>query len=265
MPIVFPTPLDRNTRAALVVAHPGHELRLHGWLELVRPDVLILTDGSGSGRPSRFAWSSRLVEGVGAKLLSPTPRLTDAELYEAILGADRRLLLGLAAEVAELLQRAKVEYVVADAAEGYNPGHDLCRAIVDSALEIVARQGRALPGFEFPLNDNPGSCPPVLRNRAIWHTLDDATLQRKAQAAREYAALEAEVDNAIGRLGLEAFRIECLRPASPAAAAVAPGQTAFYESFGASRVAAGLYPTVLRQREHMAPLFEALEQFGRGH
>lgn len=32
-------------RAALVVAHPGHELRVYGWLEQARPRVFVLTDG----------------------------------------------------------------------------------------------------------------------------------------------------------------------------------------------------------------------------
>ena len=36
-------------RAALVVAHPGHELRVHGWLEVARPVVCVSTDGSGHG------------------------------------------------------------------------------------------------------------------------------------------------------------------------------------------------------------------------
>ena len=35
----------------LFVAHPGHELCVHGWLEIARPKVFVLTDGSGrSGR-----------------------------------------------------------------------------------------------------------------------------------------------------------------------------------------------------------------------
>ena len=33
-------------RTALFVAHPGHELRIYGWLERARPQVHVLTDGS---------------------------------------------------------------------------------------------------------------------------------------------------------------------------------------------------------------------------
>ena len=33
-------------RYALVVGHPGHALWQHGWPDLVRPLVIVLTDGS---------------------------------------------------------------------------------------------------------------------------------------------------------------------------------------------------------------------------
>src|SRR5260370_6140515 len=46
--------LGRGGRALLVVAHPGHELRLFGWLCSARPDVLVLTDGSGHSGRSRI-------------------------------------------------------------------------------------------------------------------------------------------------------------------------------------------------------------------
>ncbi|HEX8245140.1 MAG TPA: hypothetical protein VF541_16635, partial [Longimicrobium sp.] len=39
---------------ALVVAHPGHELRVYGWMERARPLVFVLTDGSGSGSEGRL-------------------------------------------------------------------------------------------------------------------------------------------------------------------------------------------------------------------
>ena len=32
---------------ALVIGHPGHELLVHGWLEVARPIVFVFTDGSG--------------------------------------------------------------------------------------------------------------------------------------------------------------------------------------------------------------------------
>ena len=40
--------------AALVIAHPGHELRIHHWLERARPVTFVLTDGSGHTDHSRI-------------------------------------------------------------------------------------------------------------------------------------------------------------------------------------------------------------------
>src|SRR5262249_34481437 len=42
-------------------AHPGHEVRLHGWLEMVRPEVFILTDGSGATGQSRLNATTTLL------------------------------------------------------------------------------------------------------------------------------------------------------------------------------------------------------------
>ena len=56
-------------RAVLVVAHPGHELRVHGWLELARPTVCILTDGSGH----QAAFAAYAL--AGAAMDTPFPEL----------------------------------------------------------------------------------------------------------------------------------------------------------------------------------------------
>jgi hypothetical protein len=53
--------------AALVVAHPGHELRVHHWLELTRPFVIVLTDGSGHSGQSRLASTTRVLAAAGAR------------------------------------------------------------------------------------------------------------------------------------------------------------------------------------------------------
>ncbi|HUE39393.1 MAG TPA: hypothetical protein VMR29_07805 [Candidatus Binatia bacterium] len=45
--------------AARVVAHPGHELRVHHWMERVRPVVCVLTNGSGASGCSRIRYVTR--------------------------------------------------------------------------------------------------------------------------------------------------------------------------------------------------------------
>lgn len=70
-----------QARAALVVAHPSHELLVHGWLQLNRPQVFVLTDGSGRSGSSRLSQTTRLLEQVGAQRGSIYGRLTDLEAY----------------------------------------------------------------------------------------------------------------------------------------------------------------------------------------
>ncbi|MSQ47696.1 MAG: hypothetical protein EXR78_04785 [Deltaproteobacteria bacterium] len=59
--------------AALVIAHPGHELRLHGWLQHARPWVSVLTDGSGHADHSRLDSTTTLLHDVGARLAEVVP------------------------------------------------------------------------------------------------------------------------------------------------------------------------------------------------
>jgi hypothetical protein len=246
--------------AALVIAHPGHELRVHGWLEWARPTVFVLTDGSGHGSDGRMASTTRLLRRAGASQGSVCSRFTDRELYDTILERRVSVFTDLATELASAFVAGRFEYVVADAAEGYNPGHDLCRYIVDAAVEC-ARAG--LPGtfrsFEIDLAAAPSAAAHATEARAVCLELDEAALERKLTAAREYAEMAAEVDAALARWGAAAFRHECLRETSlglrePQAADPAP----YYESHGDRRRAEGTYEQVIRYREHIRPVHEAL-------
>src|SRR5262245_43976834 len=113
------------TRAALVVAHPGHELRVHGWLQQVRPLVCVMTDGSGRSGCSRVAATRRLLSEVGARPGGIYGRWTDARVYEALLGGEFAFFTAIAEELAATLVTEQIQYVATDAAEGYNPTHDI--------------------------------------------------------------------------------------------------------------------------------------------
>ena len=96
-------------RAALVVAHPGHELRVHHWMERARPRVFVLTDGSGHGPFSRLASTAAVVERAGASPGTIFGRVSDRELYRALLGGDLLFFRGLAEELAGELERLDVD------------------------------------------------------------------------------------------------------------------------------------------------------------
>ena len=63
------TSVVSDRRAALVIAHPGHELCVYGWLETVRPRVFILTDGSGRSGQSRLKSTEEILSVVGLSLI----------------------------------------------------------------------------------------------------------------------------------------------------------------------------------------------------
>ena len=83
-----PPSTDPARPAALVVAHPGHEISLHGWLERVKPVVFVLTDGSGQRGVSRLSSTTRVLERAGARRGPVYGRFTDGRIYDALLAGD---------------------------------------------------------------------------------------------------------------------------------------------------------------------------------
>lgn len=246
-------------RAALVVAHPGHELRVHGWLETVAPVTFVLTDGSGHSNASRLDSTTAVLAAAGARQGPVYGRFTDRALYAAMLSGNERLFIDLAGELAAAFIDARVDYVAGDAVEGYNPSHDLCRGLIDAAVSIAtAQSGRKIANFEFPLMGRPDVCPPGLRHQAMWITLDDEALGRKLAAAQGYPELAEEVANTLAEVGAEPFRVECLRPANACIDLVAAEGRPRYERFGEQRVADQCYSRPIRHREHILPIEEAL-------
>lgn len=74
--------------AFLVVAHPGHELLLHDWMERLKPQVCVLTDGSGGQGPARLNETVRVVEATGASVGPVFGVAPDRSFYQAILRRD---------------------------------------------------------------------------------------------------------------------------------------------------------------------------------
>ena len=74
-----------------------------------------------------------------------------------------------------------------------------------------------------------------------------------------YREVIGEVHDALDRFGREAFAVECLRSSSASAMleqfAITPPA---YESIGESRVSEGRYRDVVRYREHVLPVINAL-------
>lgn len=254
--------------AALVIAHPGHELRIYGWLELERPEVFVLTDGSGHGGASRLASTAALLERAGARPGPVLGRFSDRDLYRILLEGDLAQIELVVHELAAALAAGDVTQVACDAIEGYNPSHDLCRVVTDAAAAIAGRRtGRTIRVFDFLLEAPPDSdvaSPSSSRADAIRLELIESALERKLEAARSYPEMAFEVERNLEQHGTAAFAIECLRPAVADfdLEALFPGLP-FYETYGERQVAAGHYRSVLRFREHFLPIARALRELGR--
>jgi len=238
----------RGARSALVVAHPGHELRVYGWLTLARPDVYVLTDGSGRSGNSRLHASAALVNEAGVLQGSIFGRLTDRELYDAMREQNVQLFSDLVLELADGLIAGGVTTVAGDAVEGYNPGHDICRLLIDSAVAVAGRRGVRIANYDFAVVG------PWTSDAAMTVALGDESLERKVRVARGYEEMRSEVDKSIAELGLESFRVERFRRRSLTASLTPPDLPPFYESHGEKQVEAGHYRDVIRYRTHIAPL-----------
>ncbi len=294
-----------DKRAALVVAHPSHELRVHGWLQLTRPTVFVITDGSGRFSQPRLASTTKVLAEVGSAQGSIYGRVTDLQLYAAILNQDLDFFIAMADELAGSFVSQRIDYVAGDAAEGYRSAHDICRLLINAAIEIVSRKHRHnIPNFHFLVIGPPRRYAGSPITEKIWIQLDDDMFARKLGTARAYhprlaedidAALRGEGFQGIKRLSepqlarqvdvevgktimlaiksqpklearvkeilrgveLDAFRVECLSSigdGKPGMGDVPP----FYEIYAEKLVAAGCYERVIRYREHIFPVAQAL-------
>lgn len=242
--------------AALVVAHPGHELRVHGWLERLRPSVFMLTDGSGGAGRSRLAGSAAVIQRAGARAGSLFGRHSDRELYAALLAGRLEPFLALARELHAALRAQGCADVVADWRDGYNPLHDVCRDLVDAVVARLRSEQLGQGSFAITLVDGPGPAAEPPGPPAATLRLEDEALERKLAAARGYPGLEREVEAALQRDRHAAPRLE--RFYAVPAAGLPEQRRPWYERYGEQQVAAGRYSEVLRFETHVRPLARRL-------
>lgn len=265
-------------RSLLVIGHPGHELRVYGWVGQVRPIVCILTDGSGSDGAPRLDKTLGILHELGAEVGPLCGEFSDRRIYEKILRHEYDLFDILCERLVRLIIAQDIDLVVSDAIEGYNPVHDLCEALVRTAIDIArnandadkTRNGKpcAIRHYTIPLMNDPR--PATGSMEAAHHTIELTPLRfkQKLEAMRSYAAsaggiLQEEVADAFHNFGEQAFAREYLF------AAAAPGQEPerrfsrqkpFYETYGEQKVAAGRYQSVIRFGEHVLPIVKHLRK-----
>jgi len=225
----------------LIVAHPGHELRIFHWLERERPQVSILTDGSGGEASSRTAYSSDVLDTTGASRGPVFGEAPDRAWYNAILSRDASPFIQAAQAIAASAGDEPETCVVGDAVDGYNPVHDLANAVAGAVAARLSREGRKvslLASQAVPIDGRP----------ALTLRLDEAALARKLAAVDAYLPLAEE-----------ARRMRELAPADVETLhesdfAWPPDFEPEWERFARKRVAAGTYDRPITYRDHVRPL-----------
>ncbi len=238
--------------AALILAHPGHELLLHRFLEQVRPVVFVLTDGSGGDRQDRRAFSRQVIASAGAEVGAVFGPHSDRTWYSAILAGDPGPFQKAQRIIADVCAARGARLLVADPVELFNPMHDLCAALAAAvADEVAGGLGERPAVFDYPLDAAWAG-----DRNGLEFALDAPALQRKIAAARSYAPLSAEVN---ARVGLASLATERLRRTDGLELwPERPAQEPFYERFGRRRVSQGAYHDLITYEAHVRPIAVAL-------
>jgi hypothetical protein len=196
-----------------VIARPGHEIRVHGWLEATRPTTFVLTNGGARDRRQMMASTAVVLDRAGARPGSVFGRLGDHEVSRALAHGDDRLLGDLLVEIADAFVALDVDIVVMDGEEGLDPLHDVCHRLATAAAERASRQtGRAIDLFDFPLL-SPSAFYPRPSGDAVVRRLNDAALARKHRASQSYPRMYDELDRLRAAFGADFLRTEVFRPA----------------------------------------------------
>jgi hypothetical protein len=248
--------LATTNHFAMIIGHPGHELRVFKWVELYKPRVYVLTDGSGVTGTARINSTIQILQACGATVSPIMGYFTDKEIYTLILQNNFGKLLELSTLILDDLEQHHITAVMGDAIEGFNPTHDLCRYLTNSIVTCLqTRTGRCIQNFDFLLDglakDGPGI-------QSV--TLTDEDFDRKVAAATAYEELAYELKLAIEKYGREAFKTEYLKQVQPPYNTM-PWETdiPFYEKYATEKVKAGKYQEVITYQHHLAPLLHQLQ------
>ncbi len=243
---------ETTPSAVLIMAHPGHELLLHHWLESCRPVVFAMTDGSGGSGVPRSESSKRLIRATGSSIGTVFGPHPDRFWYDCILWRDPAPFHEIAARISDSLNIG-VAAIVTDPLEYFNPVHDLAAVTGHLVANRLAQRQQRPTTLTYPI-ERPAE------GIAIQEiALDEAALRRKHDAARGYLEIANEVDRFLGRERRSDLQVERLYPLDAAAAyPEMPASTPYYETFAQQRLREGRYRSVITYRDHMRPLIRAL-------
>lgn len=245
--------MDNPSHTLLIMAHPGHELLLHHWLERQQsPLVMAMTDGSGSSAHARTASSCRVLERTGARLGPHFGARSDREWYAAILAQDADPFLAFAQHALEAMMpisETAYVFIVVDAIEYFNPVHDFAAICGFVAGRMIAARGARVSLATYAI-EKPNPAEPIMRL-----SLNEMSLARKLASIDSYTELTAEVRRVRQSSGHIDIGTEALYAIDVANAFPARlNETPFYETFGRERMRENKYGQLITYDDHVRPL-----------
>jgi hypothetical protein len=181
-------------------------------------------------------------------LIQGSGQRSDREWYAAILAGDISAFTKTAEAITAAALTIHAPLIVSDAADGYNPLHDLCQAI---ASAVVARIARAsdLPKFLVsPATANAMGTEPI-----AWKLKDEA-VQLKRIAILANTPVAEEVTRLLAEEPDALYMEQLLVPTFDWPANWTPE----WEAFGRKRVNEGRFAAPITYRDHVLPLATAL-------
>jgi len=226
---------------------------------------MVLTDGSGRTGTPRIDSTKNYLATLGLECGPLFGRFTDQVIYAKILQQDFDFFHALSEEICQTLISQNIDQVVADSAEGYNSVHDVCRLIVDTAVEM---SGRQIVNCEYPVIGSLKGGDAVNKNYRVSILREGALARKIASASAHFPELleqikqdfpaladrsHAKTDSPLGR--------EYLRERSYESEYSFAGMP-YYEKWGNEQVANGNYKQTIRYLDHMLPIAKSLHQLG---
>jgi hypothetical protein len=246
-----------KSNTALIIGHPGHELRAYAFIKKYKPDVFILTDGSGSHKASRLDQSIKLLDSLGAKFQDTIKIFSDIELYNIILEQELSKISSYKNNLKDIIIENNYDLVVGDALEGFNPTHDICRYLINGIVsDILAdNNSKTILNYDFVLDSAPNNIPIDDNIGGLSLKLSDEEYQEKLNAAMNYPELKYEVETAIEKYGKEVFLWESFGMVLDINQISNWGSLKpYYEIFGENRVKKGLYSQLITFEKHIKPI-----------
>ena len=245
--------IDFN-KPALIIGHPGHELRAFKFIKDFKPDVFIITDGSGSSNVSRIDNSIKIIESLGARYIKLFEPIPDKKIYTLIREGNISEIYKIKKILYDEFTNTSYDFIIGDSLEGFNPSHDLCRYLINSIVkDCKIKLNRTIPNYSFDLDKAPIEINSY--DISILFELNELELEQKVNLAINYPELKFEVDKVLKLYGKESFKFEYYNKVSnPNSITNWDEIIPKYESYGKERVKNGLYAEVIEFEKHMKPI-----------